>query len=317
MMADEFQLIDAMVAVLGDVAGGSSVIVGPGDDAAVLALPPNHQLVVSTDTLVSGRHFPANAKPDLIGYRSMAVATSDLAAMGAEPGWATVSLTATELSRDWAVAFAQGVADAARIFRIKVVGGNLARGPTSVCVTVHGHVPPGEALRRDGAKPGDSLYVTGTLGSAHLALANEQALANCDRQDIDPRSPAGRYWLPQPRLRLGVQLREVASAAIDISDGLAADILHLCQASDISCDAALDAVPTANGCDVADAVSAGDDYELAFAAPPAQARRVAALAAETNVAIARIGEFVDRSPPDVVWRRGGDVVPVRGGFRHF
>ena len=316
-MTGEFQLIDAMVAVLGEVAGGSGVIVGPGDDAAVLALPPSHQLVVSTDTLVSGRHFPAAANADLIGYRSTAVATSDLAAMGAEPAWATVSLTAPELRRDWAEAFAHGVAQAARRFDLKIVGGNLARGPMNVSVTVHGHVPPGEALRRDGARTGDSLYVTGALGGAHLALANQRALADCRLQDLDSRTPAGRYWLPQPRLQLGVWLRGIASAAVDISDGLAADLAHLCQASGVSCNADLDAVPTAEGCDALDAASAGDDYELAFAAPPAQAPRIAALAAETNVAISRIGEMVDGAPRGVVWKRAGEIVQAPAGYRHF
>lgn len=317
MMSDEFQLIDAIVAVLGDTASGAGIIVGPGDDAAVLALPPTHQLVVSTDTLVSGRHFPADAKADLIGYRSMAVATSDLAAMGAEPGWATVSLTAPELSRDWAETFAHGVADAARRFDLKIVGGNLAHGPANVSVTVHGHVPPFQAITRDGASVGDAVYVTGTLGGAKLALVHDSQLGNCNLPDLDPTTPAGRYWLPQPRLALGIRLRTLASAAVDISDGLTADLAHLCSASRVSCVADLERLPTAPGCDALDAASAGDDYELAFTAPPIHASRIAALAAETGVALTRIGEIVARTPQGVVWQRAGKDVQVPPGYRHF
>ena len=316
-MSDEFELIDAMVAVLGDATGGANVIVGPGDDAAVLALPPTHQLVVSTDTLISGRHFPAGAKADLIGFRSMAVATSDLAAMGAEPGWATVSLTAPELSEDWALKFAAGVAHAARRFDLKVVGGNLARGPTSVTVTVHGHVPPGQAMTRDGAKPEDGVYVTGALGAARRALANADQLGDCDLWNLDPCSPEGRYWMPRPRLTLGARLRAVATAAVDISDGLAADLAHLCRASRVSCHADLERLPTAPDCDALEAASAGDDYELAFTAPPAHDRQIAALAQQTNVAISRIGTIVNRAPQRVTWRYRGDVVPVPSGYRHF
>ena len=316
-MDDEFQLIDALVAVLGETTNGAGVIVGPGDDAAVLALPPAHQLVVSTDTLVSGRHFPVDAKADLLGYRSVAMATSDLAAMGAEPGWATVSLTAPELNRAWVETFARGVADAARRFDLKIVGGNLARGPTNVSVTVHGHVPPFQAITRDGAGVGDAVYVTGTLGGAKLALIHNSSLGDCDRQDLDPTTPAGRYWLPQPRLALGARLRTMASAAVDISDGLAADLAHLCRASRVSCVADLERLPTAPGCDALDAASAGDDYELVFTAPPIHAQRIAALADETRVALSRIGEIVARVPQGVVWKRAGKVVQIPPGYRHF
>ena len=320
-MSDEFELIDAIVAALGEVATGAGVVVGPGDDAAVLALPPSHplaqQLVVSTDTLVSGRHFPAQAKADLIGYRSLAVATSDLAAMGAEPAWATISLTAPELSRDWALAFASGIATAARSFGLKIVGGNLARGATNIGVTVHGHVPSGQALTRSNAQRGDDIYVTGTLGGARLALSDIDALADCDLRRLDPQTPAGRYWLPQPRLTLGTQLRTIASAAADISDGLTADLSHICRASRVSCDADLHQLPTAPGCNALDAANAGDDYELVFAAPPTRRQRIVALARDTNIAITRIGTLIDRAPYSVAWRDGNETVAPQQGFRHF
>ena len=314
-MSDEFTLIDRMVAVLGETTSGANVVAGPGDDAAVLAIPPAHELVVSVDTLVAERHYPANARADLIGYRSMAVATSDLAAMGAAPGWATVALVAPALSLDWATLFASGIKRAALDFHLKVVGGNLARGPQSVTVTVHGHVPAGQAIVRSGAKAGDDVYVTGTLGGAGLALADAK-LATASA-DLASDSPLRRYWNPEPRLEVGVALRTVATAAIDISDGLAADLEHLCKASAVCCDVELERVPTFPGAVALQALGAGDDYELAFTAPVASEAHLQALAARTGVAITRIGRIRDESPPAVRWFSQGVAMRAPAGYRHF
>ena len=316
-MSDEFALIDRMVALLGETTSGASVVAGPGDDAAVLAMPPEHELVVSVDTLVAERHYPANARADLIGYRSMAVATSDLAAMGAAPGWATVALVAPTLSPDWAALFASGIKRAALDFDLKVVGGNLARGQQSVTVTVHGHVPAGQAIVRSGAKTGDDVYVTGTLGGAGLALAAGR-LATPSAADLASDSPLRRYWRPAPRLEVGVALRTVATAAIDISDGLAADLEHLCKASAVCCDVELDRVPTFPGAVALQALGSGDDYELAFTAPAANEARLRALAARTGVQISRIGRIrVDNEPPAVRWFSHGIAVRAPAGYRHF
>ncbi len=318
-MSGEFELIDRMLAVLGDATAGAGVVIGPGDDAAVLQLPPAHQLVVSTDTLVAGRHYPAAALADLVGYRSMAVAVSDLAAMGAAPAWATVSLTSEELTVAWAERYASGVAAAARDFAIAIVGGNVARGPQSVTVTAHGHVPASRAISRAGARPGDRVYITGSLGGAGLALGGAD-LASCVLAELPPDSPPGRYWKPRPPLAMGVGLRGVASAAIDLSDGLASDLEHLCRASGVACDVDLAGLPVFPGCEALDAVCGGDDYELAFTAPAERDADVRALAGRVGVPVSCIATAraaPPDTPPMVTWYDAGVAVDVPRGYRHF
>lgn len=320
-MNGEFDLIDTIIATLGTAATRDGVVVGPGDDAAVLALPPDHQLVVSTDTLVADRHYPAGACADAIGYRSLAVTTSDLAAMGAEPAYATVALTSQDLATDWAKRYAKGLALAAQAFGMAIVGGNLARGPEAVTVTVFGHVPRGTAIIRSGARPGHTLYVTGTLGGAGLALGDETlsecSLAALEPSSTDPASPLARYWKPQPRIAVGVDLRGIASAAIDISDGLSADLEHLCRASAVDCDVDLARLPLCPGAEPAVAAAAGDDYELAFTAPPEHRAAVDALGRRTGVAITPICTLRESAGAGVRWFHDGAAVNVAAGFRHF
>lgn len=314
---DEFELIDRIVARLGDVGSGRGVVIGPGDDAAVLEIPSGHQLVVSTDTLVAGRHYPDGACADAIGYRSLAVATSDLAAMGASPAFATVSLTAAGLTANWAERYAGGLAHAATAFGIAIVGGNIARGAESVTVTVHGHAPNGAAITRAGAKHGDRVYVTGHLGGAGLALGDEN-LGEWSLVALKSDSPLKRYWMPQPRLDLGIALRGIASAAIDISDGLSSDLDHLCRASGVSCEVDLDMVPIYPGATALDAVATGDDYELAFAAAPETKGAVEAIARRHGVAITPIATLRnDDARPKATWFQDGVPVEVRPGYRHF
>ena len=313
---DEFDLIDTMVDVLGDAADGPGVSVGPGDDAAVLDLPANHQLVVSTDTLVAGRHFPVDAQADVIGYRSMAVAASDLAAMGASPAWATVSLTAEHLPERWARGYAAGIAAAARTFALAVVGGNVAQGPCSITVTVHGHVPTGAAITRAGAEPGERVYVTGSLGGASLAL-QDPGLERCRLGDLGGSTALARYWTPAPRLGIGVGLRGIASAAIDISDGLSSDLEHLCRASGVACRVDLAAIPAFPGCDPRIAATAGDDYELAFAAPANRDADIASLAQQAGVDIHLIGTLHGDAASGVEWLDDGKPITLPKGYRHF
>lgn len=319
---NEFDLIDSIAQVLRETAAAPSVVLGPGDDAAVVIPPQGHELVVSTDTLVAGRHYPEGAQPDAIGYRGMAVAVSDLAAMGAAPAWAVVALTTPRLEEDWARRFAGGVRGAARDFGLAVIGGNLARGPQSVTVTAHGHLPSGTAIRRAGARPGDIVHVTGTLGGAGLALADRERLRECSLADLVAGAPEHRFWKPAPRLALGVALRGFASAGLDISDGLASDLEHLCRASGVACEVDLARLPTFPGCDPLAAVSAGDDYELAFTAPPRHACALRKLAAETGVPITPVGtvramEAGGAELHRARWLRGGVAVRPRRGFAHF
>lgn len=317
MSDGEFELIDRIVLALGDATTGPGVVAGPGDDAAVLAAPPGCELVVSTDTQVVGRHYPEGAEPRNIGYRSMAVATSDLAAMGARPAWATVSLTTPSLAGEWAEGFAFGIAEAARRFGLAVVGGNLAGGAQSVTVTVGGHVPAGEAILRSAAKPGDLVYVSGCVGGAGLALGNLVELAAYSPAGLLADSKEGRYWRPSPRLELGIGLRGIATAAIDVSDGLAADLDHLCKASGVRCDVDLQRVPVFPGCEPLAAIGAGDDYELAFTTPAGRRAAIAALAERTGVEIAPIGEVLEGAPFRAHWRDGGVALDAPVGFRHF
>ena len=318
-MADamhEFELIERIVARLRDTAAGDGVVLGPGDDAAVLDIPGDHQLVVSTDTLVADRHYPGGACADAIGYRSLAVATSDLAAMGATPAFATVSLTAERLTVSWAEHYAGGLATAARDFGIAIVGGNIAKGPESVTVTVHGHTPSGTAVTRSGAKPGEVLYVTGSLGGAGLALADEN-LGEWSLVALKADSPLKRYWMPQPRLGLGIGLRGIASAAIDISDGLSSDLDHLCRASGVGCDVDLDTIPLYPGATAMDAVAMGDDYELAFAAPADMRDAIAELAQRHGIPITPIANLRKDANPGANWWQDGTPVEVQPGYRHF
>ena len=315
MTSGEFELIDAMLAELGDAADGMGVIVGPGDDAAVLQPAEGCELVVSTDTLVAGRHFPVAADAALIGYRSMAVATSDLAAMGARPAWATVALTREELTMDWARRYAKGVRAAAVDFKLAVVGGNVAQGPTSITVTAAGHVPFGRALRRTGAIPGDGIYVTGRIGGAGLALRHAD-LADCRIEQLAAESPLRRYWQPQPRIAAGSALHGIASAAIDISDGLSSELEHLCRASGVAANVALDDVPVFPGCAPLDAVAAGDDYELVFTAPTHAERRAHTAVQAAGVRCTMIG-VLREGTGGVCWTHGGTLIDVPRGYRHF
>ena len=312
----EFELIERIVARLRDTARGNGVVLGPGDDAAVLEIPSGHQLVVSTDTLVADRHYPSGACADAIGYRSLAVATSDLAAMGATPAFATVSLTAESLTVDWAERYADGLASAARDFGIAIVGGNVARGPESVTVTVHGYLPNGSAITRSGAGPGDDLYVTGSLGGAGLALADEN-LGEWSLVALKDDSPIKRYWMPEPRLQLGIELRSVASAAIDLSDGLSSDLDHLCRASGVACQVDLDSIPLYPGATADDAVAMGDDYELAFAAKRDALGAIEALTRKHGIRITRLATLSRGDCPGVSWTRHGEAAYVRPGYRHF
>ena len=276
-MNGEFDLIDRIIATLGTAAGGDGVVVGPGDDGAVLALPPDHELVVSTDTLVADRHYPAGACADAIGTTTGFIVSA--------------------------------------LFGMAIVGGNIARGPETITVTVFGHVPAGGAITRSGARAEHTLYVTGTLGGAGLALADE-TLGECSLT-LDRTSLLARYWMPEPRIAVGVGLRGIASAAIDISDGLSSDLGHLCHASGVDCDVDLARVPLCPGADPIVAVAAGDDYELAFAAPSDLHDAVQDVARRTGIDITPISTVRESTGAGVRWFQDGAAVDVPPGFLHF
>jgi thiamine-monophosphate kinase len=264
----EFELIRTLFRPLAESTWRDGVVLGPGDDCAIQRVPPGHELVFSIDTLVAGVHFPAGYEPGRLGWRSLAAAASDLAAMGADPVCYTLALTLPDADADWAESFAGGLAEASRAFGIALAGGDITRGPLTLTLQVHGIVPEGQAIRRSGARPGDLVAVTGPLGGAAAALGWLEA-AN------PPASAEGflaRYHWPQPRCELGGLLRGVANAAIDISDGLLADLGHILVASGVGAELEPGRVPRdfdGTQATLEQALQGGDDYELCVTLPPA------------------------------------------------
>jgi thiamine-monophosphate kinase len=297
------------------------VVVGVGDDAAVLAM--NGLLAVTVDTLVAGVHFPDGIAPPLLGHRALAVNLSDLAAMGAEPRWATLALTFPKADELWLEGFSRGLFELAERHGVSLVGGNLARGPLSVTIQVMGRVERGRILTRAGGNVGDDVYVTGTLGdsAAGIALIKERVET--------PHGSAGaalkeRFYRPVPRIAAGLALRSLASAAIDVSDGLIADLGHICERS--GCGALVDVehVPLSaellSVCPpqiaLAHALGGGDDYELCFTAPPSRAEEIERALEGTGVSATRVGQLVPGQ--EVVCRRDGEPYkPPLPGYRHF
>lgn len=316
MALDEFQLIDTYFRPLGS---GGGVALGIGDDAAVLDLAAGEQLVAAVDTLVKGVHFPDNATPHAIGYRSLAVNLSDLAAMGAVPRWALLALTLPAADSGWLEAFAQGFAEAVGDCGLALVGGDTTRGPLTVSVTLLGSLPVGTAVPRGGAQAGDYLYVTGTPGAAAAGLELYRA-----GRDLPPALKQA-FVYPRPRVQLGPRLRGIAHAMVDISDGLAADLGHILDSSACGAILQVDQLPLSAeavaelGEDAARrlALQGGDDYELCFSVASAKAGEVESLAAELEIPLARIGEIRAESGLQLLDAQGAPLRLERAGWQHF
>ncbi len=316
MALGEFELIERWFARLG--AQRDDVVLGVGDDGALLAPPPDQQLVAVLDTLVQGTHFFADAPPESIGHRALAVNLSDIAAMGAEPAWALLALTLPHVDAEWLERFAQGFGALARQHGVALVGGDTTRGPLAVSVQLQGFVPPGAALRRRGARSGDLLCVTGTPGDAAAGL--EIARGGAAARDAVERALLDRCHFPVPRLAAGRQLRGLATACIDVSDGLAGDAGKLAAAS--GCGVVIDVarLPLSQAlrsqCGEARArqlaLQGGDDYELCFALPPRHLEALRARLADWAV----IGELTET--PGIRIRDGDSVTQVsQSGYDHF
>lgn len=316
-MAAEFDLIARIRARASH--DRCDVVVGIGDDAAVLDVAAGRQLVVATDTLNIGVHFPQDTAPTDIGWKALAVNLSDLAAMGAEPAWCTLSLSLPEAQADWVDAFLDGFLELAKLHGVALIGGDTTRGPLSVCVTMHGWVATGRALRRDGSKVDDLIWVTGTLGDAAGALAQWR-----DGGPVDARLRA-RLDRPTPRLAIGSALTGVAHACIDISDGLLADLGHVCVASGVGAEICVDTLPwseTLRGSfDTAMRrelqATGGDDYELCFTAPAESREEIAAMSRESGVPIVRIGRIVEGSGVAAVDADDQPWQTSQAGHEHF
>jgi len=300
---------------------------GIGDDAALLQLPAGQTLAVTTDTLVAGRHFPPRAAPRDVGYKSLAVSLSDLAATGAEPRWIFLALTLPRPDESWLAACAEGLFALADRYAVVLAGGDLSRGPLALTVTACGLVPDDCALGRGGARPGDQIWVTGTLGDAGLGLRLEQGAAPAAAARWRDTLLA-RLCRPQPRVPQGLALRRVATACIDLSDGLARDLALLLEASGAGAvldPSRLPLSPALRECLPPEAawelaLAAGDDYELCFTAPPDARPRLRGLAgagADDACDLTLLGTVT--SGTGLCWRTadGRDFLPAGAGYRHF
>lgn len=321
-MAGEFALIDRYF-----VRPTPSAVLGPGDDCALLAPSPGMHLAVTTDMLVAGTHFLPDTDPLNLGWKALAVNLSDLAAMGAKPRWATLAGALPAVDEPWVAKFAEGFFACAAAHGVDIVGGDTTRGPLNLCITAFGEVAPGQALRRDGAKAGDLIYVSGRPGLASLGLAHLQG-------KIELPEPWRRLCQtalekPRPRVALGQRLLGLASAAIDVSDGLLADLGHIAKRSGIAATvklvqlphlpkgAAYDSIPRALALDCQ--LAGGDDYELCFTVPPGLNLQIAPIAADLELPLWCIGQMTAGAAGEVTVF-DPDGLPItfdHRGFDHF
>ncbi|MFI4869400.1 MAG: thiamine-phosphate kinase [Steroidobacterales bacterium] len=319
MAASESQLIERYFRELG--ASREDTVLGIGDDAALLRVPGDSELALTTDALVEGVHFLAGAPARALGQRALAVNLSDIAAMGASPSWALLSLNLPAADEDWLREFSAGFGSLARSHGVALVGGNLSRGALSMTVALAGLVPKGQALRRDRARPGDALYLSGSVGDAACGLKLLQGEARA--APAEAAYLQQRFECPTPRIALGQGLRGIASACIDVSDGVYIDALRLLAASGCAATVEIERLPLSAplrhvlGDRAWQAgLCGGEDYELCFTAAPAQAAAVAALAARTGQPVTRIGAL--HSGNGLTLTAAGSVMQFSpSGFDHF
>ena len=320
---NEFELIRRFFQRSGST-DNPAVALGIGDDCALLQPAPGMQLAISSDMLVEGRHFFADVDPEALGHKALAVNLSDLAASGARPLAFTLALALPRADETWLAGFARGLFALADAHGCTLMGGDTTRGPLNICITVFGEVPAGQALLRSGGRPGDELWVSGTLGDARLALEALQG-----KRSLHPELlQAARLRLerPTPRVTLGLALRGIASATMDLSDGLAGDLGHLLQAS--GCGARLEAtalsgLPAARDASLDEAarlalvLGGGDDYELLFSAPAAQRDAVRAAGHAAGVPLNRIGRLEAGAGLRLVDAQGRLIDGRYASFDHF
>jgi thiamine-monophosphate kinase len=310
---------------------------GVGDDAALVSVQDGHQLVISTDMSVADTHFFADAAPYFIGWKSLAVNVSDIASMGATPKWATLALALPSVDEAWLAEFSRGFFACADRFGVDLIGGDTTRGPLNICVTIMGEVPTNKALRRDGAKVGDEIWVSGQLGAAAFALAkliDKNGTYNyIDTDELTYLLSA--LHTPQPRAALGLALREVAHSAIDISDGLLADLGHILTRSNVGAELALVQIPNAqlkygdtHRSDLQKmALTGGDDYELCFTAAVHAHEKILQIGRQLELPLSCIGRVVDNAQLTLLDALGHVVTlsqlglesdgVVKYGFDHF
>jgi thiamine-monophosphate kinase len=303
---------------------------GVGDDCALLAPAPGMQLAVSSDMLIEGRHFLSTVDPFKLGHKALAVNLSDLAACGAKPLAFTLALALPQADEAWLEGFSRGLFALADAHDCELIGGDTTRGPLAICITVFGEVPPGQALLRSGARAGDDLYVSGTLGDARLALEVFRGTRSLPQAAFD--AARIRMETPTPRVALGLALRGVATAAADISDGLVGDLGHILKASGvggcIDTSIAIDLIANKDHLTLGKGqfdsemaldcvLGGGDDYELVFTAPPAARNRVKAAAVQAQTPVTRIGQIEGTSGLRLVDAAGQPLTQRFASFDHF
>lgn len=317
-MASEFELIDRYFK-----RPVRHTVLGVGDDGAIVRPASGMELVISTDMLVAGTHFLPDTDPADLGWKTLAVNVSDMAAMGAVPKWALLAAALPAATESWIAAFAKGFFECADAFGVDVIGGDTTKGPRNFCVTIFGEVPQGQALLRSGAHLGDEIWVSGQPGLAALGLAHLQG--RCVLPEPALTECTAALQRPQPRVALGLALRGIATAAIDVSDGLLADLGHILEESKAAAVVHFERLPadaSNTGADPALArdclLAGGDDYELVFTAPPARHAEIEALAVSLRLALTCIGSIENGAPGALrLLDRGQPMATGRRGFDHF
>lgn len=299
------------------------VVLGIGDDAAILTVPEHHQLVQSVDTLVAGVHFPLETSADDIAYKALAVNLSDMAAMGAEPAWFTLAITLPDDNEAWLKAFSESLLSLSRKYNVQLVGGDTTNGPLSISITINGFVPIGKALRRSQAKISDKIYVSGTIGDAALALAAWQGQCLLRDETMDYLNE--KLNRPQPQVKLGLLLRDYATACIDISDGLIADLTHITDNSQVGAIIHFESIPVSNEFNqnltdealiVPLVLSGGDDYELCFTIPASKQAEFEKITTEKKISVTCIGEVESQSGVRC-FKDNKEIDIQNAGYEHF
>ena len=317
----EFELIDRFFR-----RPAPGAVLGVGDDAALIVPARGCELAVSVDMLVACRHFFDDVDPEALGHKTLAVNLSDMAAMGASPRWALLAGALPDADPDWLGAFARGFFALADQHRVELIGGDTTRGPLNLCVTILGEVPAGQALRRSGAKPGDAVWVSGKLGDAALALEHRRGRIRLAASELAQCEAA--LLRPTPRVALGERLRGIATAAIDISDGLVGDLGHVLEASGVGATIDLARLPRSATLErrlvgsereiaLACLLAGGDDYELCFTVPTEREQDIRTLTTALEISLTRVGTIETQGPLKVRDEAGRALVKLPRAFDHF
>lgn len=301
----------------------ADVVLGIGDDAAILTVPNDHQLVQSVDTLVAGVHFPVETSPQDIAYKALAVNLSDMAAMGAEPAWFALAITLPNDDEEWLKAFSESLSSVAEKYNIQLIGGDTTNGPLCISITINGFVPVDKALTRNKSQVTDKIYISGTIGDAALALAEWQGQCLLREESIGYLK--GRLNRPTPQIELGLLLREYASSCIDISDGLIADLEHLTNNSHVGAKIDFEKIPRSKEFDfnltdealiVPLVLSGGDDYELCFTIPSSMQSKFEKVIKDKGLSVSYIGEIKEQLGLRC-FKDNKEINIENSGYQHF